>query len=141
MLKAFFKNIIPSFVWRRLRQHKIAFFERFFEFIGLNVSFLYLEVMPNLKKGVIIHIHDIPFPYNVPYPPDHWVLNQTRPYFWNEAMMAQAFLCYNNKYRIVMSMPLLRYFDEEFLQRVVPGYEPVGKRPNTFSSLWLEKTE
>src|ERR1017187_5882615 len=34
-----------------------------------DVPYIYLEVLPQLKKGVYIHIHDIAFPYNIPYPP------------------------------------------------------------------------
>ena len=36
--------------------------------IDSDVPYLYLEVLPRLKRGVFIHIHDIPFPYNVPFP-------------------------------------------------------------------------
>jgi hypothetical protein len=34
-----------------------------------DVPYLLLEVLPDLAKGVYIHIHDIPFPFNVPFPP------------------------------------------------------------------------
>ena len=62
-----------------------------------DVPFLYLEVLPILKAGVVIHIHDAPFPYNVPYPPELCVFGQTWPVFWNEAMILQAFLCFNRQ--------------------------------------------
>jgi hypothetical protein len=39
-----------------------------------DVPFLYLEILPVLKKGVRVHIHDIPFPYNFPHPAEFWVL-------------------------------------------------------------------
>ena len=80
------------------------------------VPYLYLEVIPRLKKGVITHIHDTPFPYNVPYPPQLWIFDREWPVFWNEAMLLQAFLCYNDAFKILVSMPLLRYFDEDFLR-------------------------
>jgi Methyltransferase domain len=31
--------------------------------VDSDVNWLYLEVLPNLRKGVVIHIHDISFPY------------------------------------------------------------------------------
>ncbi|HEY0003239.1 MAG TPA: class I SAM-dependent methyltransferase [Pyrinomonadaceae bacterium] len=104
-----------------------------------DVPYLYLEVLPRLKKGVFIHIHDIPFPYNIPYPPQLWIFGQQWPSYWNEAMLLQAFLCFNDAYKIIMSAPLLRHFDEEFLSTNIPGYQPLSENPNTFSSIWIEK--
>jgi len=110
-----------------------------------DVPFLYLEVLPSLRKGVMIHIHDIPFPYNIPYPPEQWVLGNTEgspfwPMYWNEAMVLQAFLAFNPAFEIVMSTPLIRYHDERFLSATVPIYKPIRDEPNTFSSIWLRKT-
>jgi hypothetical protein len=104
-----------------------------------DVPYLYLEVLPSLKVGVTIHIHDVPFPYNIPYPPKLWIFGQTWPMFWNEAMVLQAFLCFNNQFEITMSMPLIRYFDEPFLKLTMPNYETVEQNPNTFSSIWLKR--
>ena len=104
-----------------------------------DVPFLYLEVLPSVKVGVTIHIHDVPFPYNIPYPPTLWIFGQTWPLFWNEAMVLQAFLCFNKQFKITMSMPLIRYFDEPFLKQTMPNYETVEQNPNTFSSIWLKR--
>jgi hypothetical protein len=38
-----------------------------------DVPCLYLEVLPAIHSGVITHIHDVPFPYNFPYPAEFWV--------------------------------------------------------------------
>ena len=104
-----------------------------------DVPFLYLEVLPTLDAGVFIHIHDVPFPYNVPYPPQLWVFGQEWPMLWNEAMVVQAFLSFNNSFEVTMSTPLLRHFDEDFLRRSIPFYQSVDQNPNTFSSLWLKR--
>jgi predicted O-methyltransferase YrrM len=104
-----------------------------------DVPYLYLEVLPSLEPGVTIHIHDVPFPYNIPYPPELWVFGQTWPVFWNEAMLLQAFLAFNKQFEIVMSLPLIRHFDEPFLKQVIPNYETVEQNPNTFSSIWLKR--
>ena len=107
-----------------------------------DVPFLYLEVLPMLRKGVIVHIHDIPFPYNTPYPAEQWVLGKTRnwPVYWNEAMVLQAFLAFNKSYDILMSAPLIRYYDEGFLRNNVPLCKSIEKEPETFSSMWLTRT-
>jgi len=104
-----------------------------------DVPFLYLEVLPTLDAGVFIHIHDVPFPYNVPYPPQLWVFGQEWPMLWNEAMFVQAFLSFNNSFEVTMSTPLLRHFDEDFLRRSIPFYQSVDQNPYTFSSLWLKR--
>jgi hypothetical protein len=104
-----------------------------------DVPFLYLEVLPRVNVGVIVHVHDIPFPYNIPYPPELWIFGQEWPKWWNEAMVLQAFLCFNHAFRITMSTPLIRYFDEAFLRRRVPIYQPLNENPNAFSSIWLRR--
>jgi Methyltransferase domain len=104
-----------------------------------DVPFLYLEVLPRVNVGVVIHIHDAPFPYNTPYPPQLWVFGRPWPMLWNEAMVAQAFLCFNRDFQIMLSTPLIRHFDETFLADRIPFYELIEQNPNTFSSLWLKR--
>jgi len=105
------------------------------------VPYLYLEVIPRLKNGVIIHIHDIHFPYNIPYPPQYYLFGSKRPVFWNEAMLLQAFLSYNDSYRIVMSLPLLRYFCEDALKEHISNYQSLDQNhTHTHNgSIWIEK--
>jgi hypothetical protein len=102
-----------------------------------DVPFLFLEVLPALNPGVVIHIHDIPFPYNIPYPPELWIFGEQWPMFWNEAMVLQAFLAFNKNFKISLSTPMIRHFDEAFLKQRIPIYESVAQQPNTFSSIWL----
>ena len=104
-----------------------------------DVAFLFLEVLPMLNAGVMTHVHDIPYPYNFPYPPELWIFGQDWPMFWNEAMVLQAFLAFNRNFKISLSTPLIRHFDEAFLKERIPIYEPVAQTPNTFSSIWLER--
>jgi hypothetical protein len=104
-----------------------------------DVPFLYLEVLPALNVGTLVHIHDVPFPYNVPFPPQWWIFGQDWPMQWNEAMLVQAFLSLNRSFQIVMSTPMLRYFHEDFLKAEIPFYHSIDQDPNTFSSLWLRR--
>ena len=110
-----------------------------------DVPFLFLEVLPRIRKGVRIHIHDVPFPYNTPHPADLWVLGKCDtsprwPVYWNEAMVVQAFLAFNSAFEIEMSTPMIRKFDEPFLAANVPHYKSVQAEPNTFSSIWIRKS-
>lgn len=110
-----------------------------------DIPFLFLEVLPRVQKGLLIHIHDISFPYNIPYPVEYWVLGRHErapywPMYWNEAMVVQAFLAFNSAFVIEMSTPMIRHYDEPFLAAAVPNYKPIQMEPNTFSSLWIRRT-
>jgi predicted O-methyltransferase YrrM len=106
-----------------------------------DVPYLYLEIIPRLANGVIIHIHDIHFPYNIPYPPQYYIFGNKRPVFWNEAMLLQAFLAYNDSYKIMMSLPLLRYFCEGSLKEHISNYQALDQNhAHTHNgSIWIEK--
>jgi hypothetical protein len=104
-----------------------------------DVPFLFLEVLPALPKGPLIHIHDIPFPYHCPYPADYWIYKGAWPMWWNESMLLHALLCGNKQFAVTLSTPLLRFHDEEFLNRLIPDYRTVDEEPNTFSSIWLKR--
>jgi predicted O-methyltransferase YrrM len=109
-----------------------------------DVPYLFLEVLPTLKPGVVIHVHDISFPFNIPYPPEFWVLGTlpAAPYwptYWNEAMLLQAFLAFNREFKIIQSTPLLRFHDEPFLRQLIPTYRGVDEEPNTYSAIWLRR--
>lgn len=70
--------------------------------IGGDVNYLFFEILPRLKKGVYIHVHDIFFPYD--YPRD-WVMKEHR--FWSEQYLLQAFLVHNNSFEIFYSNSLM----------------------------------
>jgi hypothetical protein len=104
-----------------------------------DVPFLFLEVLPALGKGPLIHIHDIPFPYHCPYPADYWVYESVWPMWWNESMLLHALLCGNKEFAVSLSTPLIRHHDEAFLKQLIPGYRTIEEEPNTFSSIWLKR--
>jgi hypothetical protein len=118
-----------------------------------DVPFLFLEVVPRLKKGVFIHVHDIPFPYNVPYPEDFYIFGRKLPKYWpwffTEAMLLQAFLSYNDVFKILTSIPLIRYHDENFLSKKISGYTRLSdysienQQLSGFPpcSIWIEKVK
>lgn len=60
-----------------------------------DVLLLLFELLPRLNPGVIIHFHDVPFPFEY-Y--DYW-LRENRA--WNEAYLLRAFLQYNNVFSIL----------------------------------------
>ena len=109
--------------------------------IDSDVAYLVLDVLPRLRPGVLVHIHDVPFPYNTPYPADTWLFGERWPVYWNEAMVVQAFLAFNPAFEILLSTPMIRHADEAELRDRFPDYVPVAQDPNPPSSLWLRRVE
>ena len=107
--------------------------------IDSDVAYLFLEVLPRLAPGVLVHIHDVPFPYNTPYPADTWLFGERWPVYWNEAMLVQAFLAFNREFEILLSTPLIRNEDERFLIERFDDYLPLPRETNPASSLWLRR--
>lgn len=105
------------------------------------VPHLVLEVLPALHPGVLVHVHDVHFPYNGPADPDAYVFDRRWPMIFTEAMLVQAYLCQNPRVQIVLSTPLLRHHREDVLKRLLPGYRPLD--PKDFDthhgSLWFRR--
>jgi predicted O-methyltransferase YrrM len=108
--------------------------------IDSDVAFLFLEALPRVKPGVLVHIHDVHFPYNGPFPADTWLFGERWPVYWNEAMVVQTFLAFNSAFEVLLSVPMIRHHDERSLSDRFTTYTPLAKDPNPPSSLWLQRT-
>jgi len=104
-----------------------------------DVAYLFLEVLPRIKPGVLVHIHDVPFPFNGPFPASTWIFGERPPVYWNEAMVVQTFLAFNDAFEVQLSTPMIRHYDEEFLLERFEDYTPLEQDPNPPSSLWLQR--
>lgn len=97
---------------------------------GSDLNFLLFEVLPYLKKGVLIHFHDIYYPFE--YPQSHVLGN--RWFSWNEAYILRAFLTYNTAFEIIFWNSYLEKKDNDFLKEHFPKYFNGGS-----ASIWLRK--
>jgi len=84
--------------------------------IGGDVNFLFLEVLPHLKPGVIVHVHDIFLPFD--YRRD-WVVDEFR--FWSEQYLLQAFLTFNSEFEVLMANRYLAHRYLEDLKAAFPS--------------------
>ena len=84
--------------------------------IGGDVNYLFLEVLPRLKPGVIVHVHDIFLPFE--YRRD-WVLDEFR--FWNEQYLLQAFLIFNSEFEVLLANSYLNHYHQEDLKAAFPN--------------------
>ncbi len=100
---------------------------------GGDVQYEYLEILPRLTKGVLVHAHDIHLPGNYPrvYHDSHL--------WWNEQYLLQAFLAFTTKFEVVwpaayMGRRASGLLDEMFpelreMRAAYPASEP--------SSFWM----
>ena len=98
-----------------------------------DVDFLFLEVLPRLREGVLIHIHDIAFPMPA-LPLDHFLFDTYL--FWNENALVKAFLLFNTSFRIEMCQSYLHHRNPDALKAIIPIYNPQTHFP---TSLWLRR--
>lgn len=98
--------------------------------IGSDVLYEIFEILPCLKRGSLIHFHDIWIPGN--YPID---ITESGYQFWNESYFLQAFLLYNKKYEVLYLGNHLKRQDNFFLKKNFEYY----KKNHRLTSLWLVK--
>jgi hypothetical protein len=87
--------------------------------IGSDVLYLFLEIIPRLKSGVLIHIHDIFFPNDYP---EIWI--KEKNFFWNEQYILQAFLIGNSKFRVHFCAPYIGKLYPDDMVKIFPNYAP-----------------
>lgn len=96
---------------------------------GSDVHFELFSILPVLKPGVLIHFHDIPFPFEYP---DEWIFD--RQYSWNEVYAVRAFLMNNAAYRVMFMNHLFFLKSQDLIRATFP---PFNESPG--SSLWVRK--
>lgn len=97
--------------------------------LGSDVNHLVFEVFPLLPPGVLVHVHDIAYPFEYPH---EWVMEGRA---WNEAYLLRAFLMDNPRWEVLLwpSLLWLRYPAE--MEAALHDGTPVDG-----GSLWLRTT-
>lgn len=98
---------------------------------GGDVVYLFGEVVPRLRPGVVVHVHDIFLPRDYP---ERWVLSG---WGWNEQYLLQAFLAFNPEFEIVLGMAWLAVNHPEAVTEAAPV--PTQSRPRFEASLWFRR--
>lgn len=93
---------------------------------GSDVVWLFTQVLPLLQKGVVVHIHDVFWPFEYPA---EW-LREGRN--WNEDYFVHAFLCHNNAWQIEVF--------NSWIWRQHPELVPTGLRTESPGSIWLRRS-
>jgi predicted O-methyltransferase YrrM len=99
---------------------------------GSDLNHLLFTVLPELAPGVLVHFHDVPYPFEYP---QEWV---RYGFAWNEAYLLRAFLQYNPEFRIRLWNSYLQLAHPDLLEELMPlSTMPVGF--GVGGSLWLER--
>ena len=96
--------------------------------IGSDVQYEFLEILPRLKPGVLVHVHDIFLPGE--YPRD-WVYGDEHR-FWNEQYLLQAFLIDNAHADVVWGSSYMHRRHPEALEKSIPSYDRTTRFPGSF---------
>ena len=114
---------------RQLRENDVLFIDStHVSKSGSDVNRIFFEILPALRPGVLIHLHDI-FP-NFEYPLE-WVLEQRA---WTEQYLLRAFLQFNASFEIVMWPVLLWALDPSAFAAHYPNMNA-----NAGSGFWMRK--
>lgn len=97
---------------------------------GGDVQYEFLEILPRLRPGVIVHIHDIFLPAEYPA---EW-FHRFR-YFWTEQYLLQAFLAFNRAFEVVWLGSYMHLQNPDRLKEAFPSYGP-GVHP---ASCWIRR--
>lgn len=97
---------------------------------GSDVNFELFEILPRLKPGVVVHVHDVFYPFE--YPED-WLFNQRRS--WNEAYLLRAFLTFNSAFEVLFFNDYFGRHHADHVRATLPRF-----LDNPGGGLWLRKT-
>lgn len=97
-----------------------------------DVLFEFLEILPVINSGVVIHVHDIFSPKD--YTKKHIVDDVI---FWNEQYLLEAFLSCNPHFEIIGALNYLKYHHPEQFAAKLPVF--AGKPTHEPGSFWIRR--
>lgn len=96
--------------------------------IGSDVVHLFTNVLPALKRGVIVHFHDVFWPFEYP---EEWIRSGNA---WNEAYFLKAFLQFNSAFKILFFNSYMGFHHRGAMEESLPLF-----LTNPGGSIWIEK--
>jgi hypothetical protein len=100
---------------------------------GSDVVWLYQEVVPRLRPGVVVHIHDVFAPGEYP---QAWVLDG---WGWNELYVVRAFLAFNRAFRIELGAQYMLKRHRDVVLEAFPGMAEERYAHPGGGSLWIRR--
>jgi len=120
---------VPLSVFDELEAQDIVFIDSsHVAKIGSDVTFILLRILPRLKPGVLVHFHDVFYPFSYPA---RWVREGRA---WNESLFLRAFLVGNPQFQVVAFNSFAGHCFPEIFRERVPAF-----LDNTGGSIWIRK--
>lgn len=97
-----------------------------------DVLFEFLEILGRLKRGVLVHVHDIFTPRDYP---EEFMLREH--YLWNEQYLLEAFLVLNRDFRVIGALNHLWHHHRDTMLEQFPALRTRGDwEPGSF---WITR--
>ena len=105
----------PLSIFRELEANDILFIDSsHVAKTGSDVNHLFFEVLPVIRPGVLVHLHDITG--NFEYP-EEWLLEGR---VWNEIYLLRAFLMHNRAFEVLLHSVRVRERNGAFMREAMP---------------------
>ncbi|MBM3095520.1 class I SAM-dependent methyltransferase [Ensifer sp. T173] len=96
---------------------------------GSDVAYELAEILPRLNPGVIIHFHDIFYPFEYGY---KWIMEDNRS--WNEIYSIRSFLAFNSCFHIMFFNDYMAQLHGDHMLKTFPPFIR-----NSGGALWLRR--
>ena len=96
--------------------------------LGSDVNHIIFNILPQLNSGVLVHFHDIRYPFEYPRSTIEMGIA------WNEAYFLRAFLMFNEQFRIHFFNSYMAEYHKDLMQLIMPKFLdwPGG-------SIWMQR--
>ena len=101
-------------------------------FMNSDVTVLFLDILPRLRRGVAVHIHDIYLPLDYPQERAHW-------FYSEQYLLAASLLAGHRNYKVLL--PNYYITITESVRRVMDDFwsrPELAEVPVTGGSFWIE---
>ena len=123
---------VPLSEFAKLEENDILFIDSSHVLrIGGDVQYEYLEILPRLNRGVLVHSHDIFLPAEYP---KKWVKERHR--FWSEQYLLQAFLAFNDSFEVLWAGSYMHLNHPSELEEAFGSYDRAKTLPGSF---WVRR--
>jgi len=119
---------VPVSAFSELKENDILFIDSSHVLkTASDVHYELFSILPSLNKGVLIHFHDIQYPFEYPR---KWLFEGN--YSWNEIYGLRAFLMYNSAFEVVFWTGLFTHRHRQLVHETNPLF-----LENPGASIWL----
>lgn len=98
---------------------------------GGDVNRIFLDILPRLKSGVIVHVHDIFLPYEYP---QAWWTDEGR--MWAEQYVLHAFLIGNRDWTVLCGCNAVAQDYPDGVMAAIPRHTR-DRKPGAF---WMQRS-